>query len=210
MSVVVDTLAAMAEIYMVTLNKPAALLMLSDLEGYTEFQIMHALTRCRRELKRFPTVADILERIDDGRPGIEEAWGMVCKDEYSTIVWTEEMRIGYAACAGMIATDHVAARMAFKEAYERALNIARSNRVPVRWSVSLGQYVAGREPAIREAVSLGRLTYEQAVTLLPELRDDTKLLFFQREGEGAQKQISELIKDMIAKLPEGDRQNSNG
>jgi len=47
---------------------------LEDLSGYPEPQVLAALKRCRLEHKGRLTVADVLSRIEDGRPGVETAW----------------------------------------------------------------------------------------------------------------------------------------
>jgi len=63
--------------------------------------------------------------------------------------------------------DKIAARMAFKESYERAVSVARAERKPVCWRMSLGHDVAGREAAITEATIKGLISTNYAVSLLP-------------------------------------------
>lgn len=205
MSKVVDTIAAMAELYQMTLSRPAAMLLLEDLQEFTEFQILRALERCRRELKRFPSTSDILDRIDDGRPGIEEAWGMIPKSEGETVVWTQEMATAFGACASLIDRDQVAARMTFKEVYENALSIARAERKPVKWSASLGHYAPGRDGVIKAAVQRGRLAADEALALLPHLANDKSVMSFKRIGSGSDAQIGHIIRDMMLQLPEPDK-----
>lgn len=164
-------IAVTAELTGTQLSAAAARVMADDLATYPEHQVMGALTRCRRELKGRLTVADVVSRLDDGRPGAEEAWAMLPKDEATTAVWTEEMTTAYGVAAPLIGEDNVAARMAFKEAYLSAVTKARGEGRPVKWTATLGHDVHGREAVLREAVKHGRLFAEYVSALLPH-RDD--------------------------------------
>ena len=121
-----------------------------------------------------PTPAAIVGEIQrrDGRPGVEEAWGLVLEsfDERATVVLSAEMFAARtAALPAHQAGDPVAARMAFKEAYVRAVDDARRTLRPVEWQLSLGWDPEGREPVVRQAQERGLLTAEQARKLLPDL-----------------------------------------
>ena len=156
-----------AEVMGAELTEAAADMMCEDLSEYTEPAVLQALQRCRREVSgRRLTLADIISRIDDGRPGANEAWAMMPKSESETVVWTDEM-CAASSFASALLHDQVAARMAFIETYNREVTKARAKRKPVRWWPTLGHDSAGREPVIRQAVELRRLTAEQALTALP-------------------------------------------
>jgi len=143
-------------------------LMADDLAVFDDNAVVLAIARCRKELRTFPTVADIISRIDDGRPGSEEAWAMVPKDESSSIVWTQEMRGAFGVARPLIGQDDVAARMAFLETYRKLCAEARSAGSPARWETSLGHDPAGRVHALTVAVEKGRITQEHAASLLPD------------------------------------------
>lgn len=147
------------------LSESAARVFADDLAPYAETLVLDALQRCRREVRGSLTIADVIARIDDGRPGPEEAWAMLPHDEATTVVWTTEMAEawGIAREAG----DQIASRMAFKEAYARIVSKARSERQPAHWQASLGHNVEGREPVLLRAVELGRLTQTHVSALLP-------------------------------------------
>jgi hypothetical protein len=147
----------------VVLSNPAKAAIVSDLEKYTEKQVCDALDRCRSECKRL-TQQDIISRIDDGRPGPQEAWGMIPTNEDASVVWTEEMAEAYGTIRSM--TDPVAARMSFIEAYNAAVVKARAKCLPVMWSPSLGHDVHGRDRALVEAVEKGRLKRGSAMMLM--------------------------------------------
>jgi hypothetical protein len=65
-----EAVAVTLELTGTTLSEVAARMMADDLARYPEQQVMGALTRCRRELKGRLTIADVISRLDDGRPGV--------------------------------------------------------------------------------------------------------------------------------------------
>lgn len=60
---IIKTLMIMADLFEREISEEAAALLVSDLSEYPEDRVLHALTRCRKELSRFPTVSDIVDRI---------------------------------------------------------------------------------------------------------------------------------------------------
>lgn len=167
-SQLIEALAVTAELTGTQISPGAAKVLAMDLAAYPPQQVIAALARCRRELKGRLTVAEIVNRLDDGRPGPDEAWGMIPRAEEATVVWSDEMRAAYGAAAPLLAEgDRAGARAAFREAYIAAVADARAQAIPVEWQVSLGHDKAGREGAILEAVQKGRLTHDQATRYLP-------------------------------------------
>lgn len=157
-----------AELMGTVLSADGARVMCDDLDAYPEPQVTGALTRCRREVRGRLTLADIIARLDDGRPGPDEAWAMIPRSESETVVWTGEMAQALSVAQPLLdAGDQVAARMAFREAYARLVTQARADRLPVRWMPSLGHDRDGREQKLREAVHLGRLHADAVAKLLP-------------------------------------------
>jgi hypothetical protein len=153
------------------LNAMAARMFLNALSKYPEHLVVEALEKCSIELRTFPTLADIISRIQqmDGRPGVEEAWSMCPKTEAQSVVWTEEIRDAFLKAAiRLIDTDEIAARMAFKEKYTKLLSEARYKNIPAKWEVSLGHEKTGREKAINTAIGKGILTQQEARMLLPD------------------------------------------
>ena len=166
---VLKALAVTAKVMGTTLDEDAARMFAQDLARYPAQQVLDALTRCRREVKGRLTLADVIGRLEDGRPGVEEAWAMLPKDEYRSVVWCEEMAKAYGVCAPLLESDPVGARMAFKEAYSQALQLARSAGIPVKWSTSFGFDVPGRAAAIREAADRNRLSHDEANRLIEKV-----------------------------------------
>ena len=125
-----------------------------------------------------PRPADIIEQVQsqDGRPGAEEAWAMIPKDEAGTVVWTAEMAQAFAVALRLIEEgDLIAGRMAFLEHYRKAVQSARAGGVAVRWTPSLGHDPNGREAVLLAAASKGLLEHSHIAGLLPH-RDESPAL----------------------------------
>lgn len=163
-----EAVAVTAELCGRTFSEPAARVFVSDLSGYPEDQVIRALARCRKEVRGVLTVADVIQRLDDGRPGPDEAWAMLPRSESESVVWTEEMSSAFSVAAPMMDSDKTAARMAFREAYKRAVDEAREQRKAVNWIASLGHDPRGREQVLQRAVELGRLSAPHALRLMPD------------------------------------------
>lgn len=179
----VEALGVTAELTGTELSVPAIKVMAGDLARFPLPQVLAALTRCRRELKGRLTIADVVSRLDDGRPGPEEAWALMPKGEGQTVVWTAEMAQAFGICAPLLDRDEVAARMVFKESYSRLLSDARNIGTPAKWTPSLGHDPSGREGVLLEAVKMGRLPRESLRVLLPYIQIE-------------QEQFSKLLKAM--------------
>src|SRR5689334_18833429 len=74
-----EAIAVTCELTSTSLSEPAIRVMVNSLSEYPEPQVLGALRKCCKELKSKLTIADILTRIDDGRPGVEEAWAMLSR-----------------------------------------------------------------------------------------------------------------------------------
>lgn len=181
-----QAIAVTAELTGTQLSAPAAKVLVDDLAKFPEAQVLGALARCRKELRGRMVVADVIARLDDGRPGAEESWAHhVPKNEDVTVVWTDEIREAWGIALPLLKEeDEIPARMAFKEKYIAAVQRARDEGRPVSWSASLGHDAYGRESVLLEAVEKGRLSAQHVAGLLPyrdqpnpriqELMDATK------------------------------------
>jgi hypothetical protein len=155
MEAILNTLEAMTYLYSVRMTREALVLFLSDLEHLAENDLLESLRRCRRELKRFPTVADIIERLPNSFPGAEEAWARCPKSDAESVAWTDQMREAYALVDDMIYTGQlVEARMAFKEKYKQLVCQAIAHNQKPNWSISLGEAKPGREIAMKQLKEL--------------------------------------------------------
>ncbi|MCG1042521.1 hypothetical protein KQH60_08165 [Mycetohabitans sp. B8] len=164
----IQAVAATAELCGTNLSEAAAKMLVADLAAFDEQAVIVALSKCRREIKGRLTLAEILSRIDDGRPGPQEAWAMLPRDANATVVMTDEMAQAWGLVRSLLSEgERVAARMAFLEAYTRLVTEARNAAKPVRWFASLGFDKEEQQAVITRAVEIGRLTPEHAKALLP-------------------------------------------
>ena len=170
----IEAIAVAQEVTGTPLGSDAAIeAMVMDLQAYPQGQVLAAIRRCMREVKGKLTLADIISRIDDGRPPREVAWSMVPKNEAASVCWTTEMRDAYAVCYRLVESgEMVQARMAFLQAYDAQVQLARDSRHPVEWVFSLGTDKDARELVILDAAEKGRVSIEGAQRLLPYHRDD--------------------------------------
>lgn len=162
-----EAIAVTAEVMGTTLSPAAARVFAHDLAEHDDASVLAALVRVRREVRGRLTVADVISRIDDGRPGPEEAWAMMPRDEATTVVWTDEMSEAWGRALPLLdAGDAIAARMAFLETYRAAVVKARADKRQAKWRVSPGTDVEQRRLAIEDAVKRGRLG-AQSLALAP-------------------------------------------
>ena len=192
-----EAIAVTAELAGTNLSEIAARVMTQDLMQYPVEQVLGALVKCRRELKGNLRIAEIIDRLDDGRPGANEAWAMIPKNESDSVVWTREMAESFGVALPLIDDgDHIAARMAFIETYKVKCAESRNNGVPVKWEPSLGFDKNGREHVLIEAVEKGRLTREHVAGLLP----------YHKQTEFSEKLLSDktnnfkLVGDIVKKI----------
>lgn len=155
-------LAVMAELHDKAMSNEAKRGLVAVLSRYPAKAVLAALDRCLIEVPKFPTLADIVSRIDDGRPGIEEAWSMLPRSEGDSVVWTDEMAEAYGVVRKQLETDPVGARMAFKEVYGKLLGEARTSGGPVNFWASWGSDQEKRLLVEREAQEKGRLALPPA------------------------------------------------
>jgi hypothetical protein len=159
-----------AEVMGSEVSTVAAEEMARDLAEYPSQAVLSALKRCQREVTGKLSLAAIRQRIEDGHVGVEEAWALCPRSEAETVVWTDEIAEAFESARSLIMSDIIAARMAFRDAYGRAVSAARSERRAANWLVSLGHDRGGRIAPLRRAVALGRLAAEDALRQVsPEL-----------------------------------------
>lgn len=162
-----DAIALTAETCGHSLSTAAAEMLADDLSAFDEADILAALARCRLELDGPLRAAEVLSRIDDGRPNADEAWAMMPSGEQDSVVWTEEMVQAWGSVLPLLnADDPAKAQAAFRIAYQKKVIAARMRGKAPQWTPSLGHDVAGRELALRQAMAKGRITAEQAEMLL--------------------------------------------
>lgn len=192
---------------------PSQLLMrmfFSALQRFDMDQIEAAFTIHVKSSKFMPTIADIVELIESThpaiqRPGADEAWAMISHlTENDCVVWTNEMNEAYAVAAPLIHDgEKVAARMAFREAYNRAVFNAKASGQAVTWFLSRGHSSEGLESVIQEAMRLGRLSTDAGSALLLEAGYKSPInLSNLLAGPPESSEASSKAKESILKLKE--------
>jgi hypothetical protein len=165
-----QAVAVTAELCGRTFSEAAARVFVSDLAAYPEGAVIAALARCRKEVRGALTVQDVVSRLDDGRPGPEEAWALLPLDEDATAVWTDEMAASWGIAETVYRTgDKTAARFAFKEAYIKRVNEARDAGRPVKWTPTLGRCPLSRWRVLSDAVAADKIPLEFARQFEPQL-----------------------------------------
>jgi hypothetical protein len=159
-----------------SLTDAAAEAIVGELIQHDEGDVLLALTICRKELRRI-TLADVLDRIPGGHPGVEEAWAVcarwVCDgDERSTFFWTDEIAEA-AGIASAVGGDKVAAHMAFKEKYTALVEQAKREQRKPQWRICRGTDKGLVTETVAKAVLAGKITYEHGKKLIPhDISDD--------------------------------------
>jgi hypothetical protein len=164
---VVEAIALTSEVCGQGFSRAAAEMLARDLAGFGEDAVLTALARCRLELQGPLRMGEILLRFEDGRPGPEEAWAMLPRDEATSVVWTAEMARAWGEVLPMLESgDLPGAQSVFQKLYVRHVLDARLRSEPAQWTPSLGSDVAARERVLREAEEAGRLSRAHVEHLL--------------------------------------------
>lgn len=148
---------------------------IDEFSDYPLSALDQAFRKHRRESVYPPKPADLYRHLDgaqadDGRPGADEAWGMLLRlvrDERETGVLSDEIREAWSACGPILdAGDEIGARRCFIEVYSRSVAESRRSRKLARWTVTLGVDPTLRGKRIKEAVEARRIDSEHARSLL--------------------------------------------
>lgn len=157
-----------------TLAKEHKKMAIAILSNYNEESVLTALKRCVLEVKERLTLAHIVERIEDGRPDVHEAWKLVPKIEADSAMMTTEMLAAYGACCEFLTEgNNLGAWLAFKENYNKNISTARAKGCSVKWALSSGTDKAHRDAVIKDAVKRGLMSRERAPHLLSGNSNDT-------------------------------------
>lgn len=158
----------------------------------------------------FPLPADVSAQLPAERNlwlDADEAWAMCPKDESASAAMCNEMSQALVVASDLIGDgDMVAARMAFKAAYNRLVGNAKADGKAPKWFPSLGLDKDGRHFAQVKAVEMTNLGLPSADRLALPRPDSEQLVSFDylcEEAAGrdadpdvARVAISELKKKM--------------
>ena len=156
------------------LSPRAMVSIFDDFEDHSIESVLAALKHHRKTARYAPVSSDIIELLGahNKRLSADEAWAMMPRSEDEAVVWTEEMSGAYAAAYDLIIEgDRIAARMAFKGAYDRLCSEASMMQKSVVWKVCTGYDKTLIEPTLQKAVLAGRITQKLADKHLPAPQD---------------------------------------
>lgn len=187
-----------------SISDPVKTLLLKQLSAYDDAALLKALARCRAECRGRITPADIIQRIEDGHPGPEEAWAIIesgINNEDATLIWTPEIKHAFFQVSTM--TDKIAARKAFIECYRAQIVEARAEQRGPKWSVSLGHNRDQRDRVLFEAVNRGLLSPGYVRSLVPELPSMTgevQQLPGKEPEYPTQEEVKQLVSGAVDKM----------
>lgn len=167
----VQMLAVTAELMGHELSGTALAFMAKDFQQYDISLMEKALQNVRLNQSRFNQAA-VQREIDnlspDGRPGADEAWAIYPHDENASAVISSEMAEAMGVARPLVEEGNmIAARMAFRDAYNRIVSQNKLKGIAPQWFPSLGHEPEGRKQALDDAVARGRISLSHAAALLP-------------------------------------------
>ncbi|UOD28762.1 hypothetical protein INH39_25475 [Massilia violaceinigra] len=120
-----------------------------------------------------PQLADIVQGCVAQMPNAwlsaDEAWALMPKSEMDSCMLTNESAQAMAAASPLLeAGDRIAARMAFRAAYERLVENAEIEGRQPAFFPSFGDDVPGRARMLGAAVRAGQYQLEAAINTVPE------------------------------------------
>lgn len=124
-----------------------------------------------------PQLADIVKgceaQVTGGWLSADEAWARMPKSEADSAMMTNEISEAMAAASPLLEQgDRVAARMAFKAAYERLVELAKVECRQPLYFASFGTEKSQHGAMLANAVQAGQLSLDRAVELRPEFGAD--------------------------------------
>lgn len=152
------------------------------LQHFPDGLILRAAERHLTTSQFKPKLADIVQgcaaQLDGNWLGADEAWALMPKSENDSAMLTDEIAQAIAAATPLLeGRDKVAARMAFKDAYNRLVEKAKIEGRSPRFFPSFGVDPVGRVTMLATAVRAGQITLEKATAALPEYgRDIVKMV----------------------------------
>ncbi len=158
-----EQLQVSAELIGRPLSDLAITVLARELGRYPAADVRAALDRVIREAPRALTLAEITRRLPGAHLSADEAWALASAalDEHASVVWTDEIAEAFGVARRI--PDRVAARMAFKSAYERLVGTSPGRP---QWNLTAGFDRDGRTAAVQEAIAAGRLESGDHMRLL--------------------------------------------
>jgi len=186
------------------MSAAAMTMIVHELSGFEFNAVQEALRKCARECKYKITLAEIISRIDDGRPSPEKAWQEVQHlTEYDAAVLTSEQNQAFCMVStSMIDGDtsaRITAKQTFIKEYEKLCQQSRDRGDAIKYFLARanGDYEGIKAlEAVNLAVNAGMLPKPQAAKLLPEYKAEIMQIPLLENSEGKEK-INKAISEVI-------------
>jgi hypothetical protein len=147
------------------------------LSGFPRGSVMKSAENYMRTNRFKPQMADIVQgcmaQVPNAWLSADEAWALMPKSEAESCMMTDETSKAMAVAQPLLNVgDKVAARMAFRAAYDRLVDQARMDGRQPRFFPSFGDDIHGRAAMLGNAVKAGQLRLESALDLAPECQTE--------------------------------------
>lgn len=182
-------------------NPTQILAWVEELKDLDEEDVEQAYRLLRKKnFTKVPLPSDIYGVIFN-YPSSDEAWSMIPRSEGDNVVWCDPIRIAYGISRELLETDEIAARMAFKKAYESQVLRAISNLEKPKWIVSYGTDKESLDDTLRNAIERGWLTDDVVKKYSPNIQLSSRYNDLQIEGPKITPEIAleniQKIKDLL-------------
>lgn len=188
------------------MSEAAMDMMASELSQFEFGAVQNALRKCARECKYKITLAEIIDRIDDGRPSPEKAWQDVqhLTEDDAKVLTTEQNKAYCMVSTSLINGDtsaKIAARQTFLQEYKRLCQESRDQARPVQYFLSRANRDTDGTKAL-EAVSLAmtesKLPKLDAAKLLPQHRENIMNIPLLPQQQEAAAMIENMAKRVLS------------
>lgn len=174
---IIDMLIIQAEMKEQSMSDAVISYLVTELEPYGFEPVITALRKLGKESVFKINLAEIIKRIDDGRPSAQVAWSEYPMNEEDSALLTEEQQKAFCSVSHLLyVNDPIPARMAFIKKYNQLIEESRASAVPVKYVLSNGSYKQGRIDAVKIGVQEGKLLKARACWLLQHTIDDEIVL----------------------------------
>jgi hypothetical protein len=173
----IDMISIQAEMKEQVMSDAVLKYLVTELQPYGFEPVMQALRKLGKESTYKINLAEVIKRIDDGRPSAQTAWAQCPKNEEDSALLTEEQNKALCSVSHlMYCGDPIPARMAFLEKYNELIEESRASAKPVKYVLGAGSYKQGRIDAVKIGVEEGKLLRSRACWMLQYTIDDEIML----------------------------------
>jgi hypothetical protein len=195
-----NTLITAFEVMGQDMSEAGLMMMATRLHRFDYEGVMKSISSCVEECRYKITLADIIQRIDDGRPSPEKAWQEVqhLTEDDSKVLTTEQNAAFCMVSTSLIDGDtssKIAARQTFLQEYQRMCKESRDEGKPVEYFLARANRDhdgAKALEAVTLALSENKLPKVAAVKMLPQHKEQIlQIPMLEHEKEAAA-----MIEDM--------------